>query len=194
MPISANEVYEIDHIKYRLLYIDEDYTKVALVNLEKEVLPFFMGMKEFLSNSKKTTDPFAKTISPEALPEKHVEKMNSKWENVSIVIEEEPEVYNKGYRNQIISLVVVKNGCERRSLVRDLYRYWQRGMNRFALLPEYEKVGKSLPKDGQGKPGKKRTIYKKFKEDGEERDELNGPAITESMLSIFRDYDLSRVF
>lgn len=188
MPISANEVYIIDHTLYRLLYIDDDYTKVALINLEKEIFPSFMEMKEFLSNSKKMKDPFAKVISPEALPEKHVDKMNRKWEIISKVIEEGPDVYNKGYRNQVISQIVKETNCKRRFLVRNLYRYWQRGMNRFALLPDYDNVGKAIPKDGQGKPGRKRNIYKKSQGTDKESEDLNGLAITESILTIFRDY------
>jgi len=183
MLLAINDVFVINNNKVRLLYIDEGYSKVTLINIEKESPPFFMSMSDFINDSTRIEDPYDKPISPEEPPDKFIKIMESKWEVLSQVTAHLPEIYNKGYRNNIINKVVSDTKCNRRALKRDMYRYWQRGMSRFALLPDYSNVGKAVPIEGQQKPGRKRNIHKnpEIKAD-------NGPFITASMLDTFKVY------
>lgn len=97
----------------------------------------------------KIKDPFAKVIYENKLSENQISKRNESWEFIDKYLEENKlELLNKSKRNNTIKKISEETGYSLTTVKKLFSRYWQRGMNKNALLPDYINSG------GKGKEKK----------------------------------------
>ncbi|NPU99905.1 MAG: DDE-type integrase/transposase/recombinase [Brevinematales bacterium] len=100
------------------------------------------------------TDPYGGYISEKSIDEKSKHIRDKAWEIVEPLILETPGVFEKELRGQLVKKTVANFGVNTHTVYRYLRRYWQRGMNKNALIPDYYYCG------GRGK--EKRAGIKKI--------------------------------
>lgn len=97
----------------------------------------------------KIKDPFAKVIYENKLSENQISKRNESWEFIDKYLEENKlDLLNKSKRNNTIKKISEETGYSLTTVKKIFSRYWQRGMNKNALLPDYINSG------GKGKEKK----------------------------------------
>ncbi|MEH2136713.1 Mu transposase C-terminal domain-containing protein [Nostoc sp.] len=179
----------------RVLWIDEGYTIAFVFDINtKTGFPEpkkISDITEAISDSralKLKSDPWARIVRDEDLSEKEKELRDRAWQIISFIITQEPSVYYRDYRGALVQQTIEKYNAGRSkgklveiSVYKYLRRFWQRGKNKNALLPDYANSG------GRGKPkasgDKKRGRPRKYAHDQEIGPGVN---VTEEDKKIFR--------
>ena len=103
-------------------------------------------------------EPFAVHVAtPESIQEK---KRDEAYSTLKPLLSRGIQLISKKDRNELIASVVKESGKPRLYVVRQLRRYWQRGMSPNALIPDYHRSGVKgkTRRDHGNKTGAKRTI------------------------------------
>lgn len=176
-----NQVYQYVDTKERIRVVYEAVDQVWLINIDDEsAWPVFKSAFDF---EEMIANDVIQSIS-EPFTFFHVEENSSQstkrdeaYSLLQILLKEHAELLSKNSRNQVIRKAVLDTGKPRIYYVRQLRRYWQRGMTPNALLPDYHKSG------GKGKP--RRNIDNKL---GRKRTTNAGigAIITDDVADIFR--------
>lgn len=179
----------------RVLWIDEGYTIAFVFDINiKTGFPEPKKISEIIeaiSDSralKLKSDPWARIVRDEDLSEKEKELRDRAWQIISFIITQEPSVYYRDYRGALVQQTIEKYNAGRSkgklveiSVYKYLRRFWQRGKNKNALLPDYANSG------GRGKSkasgDKKRGRPRKYAHDQEIGTGVN---VTEEDKKIFR--------
>ncbi|BCC15087.1 hypothetical protein BC30048_p2100 (plasmid) [Bacillus cereus] len=162
--IYINQVlqYVTDSKRIRVIDIEESY--VYIVNIDttsampqKElygVLQTDIKQGELLV----VMDPYAKAIPDNELTEVQIRKREEDWYIVEkYILHNMSELLNKQGRENKIQEIVKDSGLGKTKVKKLLSRYWQRGMNKNAMLPDYANSGgkgrsKSLTNTKIGRP------------------------------------------
>lgn len=105
-------------------------------------------------------DPFAKVIDEKTLSELQISKRNSDWEVIlKYWTNDRQELLEKKSRNTTFEKISQEIGLSVPKVKKLFSRYWQRGMNKNALLPDYINSGakgkeRKLSKNKVGRPKK----------------------------------------
>ena len=96
---------------------------------------------------------------PIKLTKKQTEAAEEAWKLIGGFVTDEPRCYIKKLRARFISQKAEETGCQRTKISRLLHRYWEGGMTRDALIPQYDKRG------GEGDAGRlvKKPLGRKSK-------------------------------
>jgi hypothetical protein len=159
--ISINSVYKYVDIdngeRIRVLEIDELF--VYVVNLDGDTsMPkqeYKQKLQEELEGDKlvKIKDPYIRIFKEDELTEIQIVKRNDDWEFIQRYwIEYKNEILNKSKRAKALRNICDESNKGMIKVKRLFSRFWQRGMNRNALLPDYDKSG------GRGKEKKLSTL------------------------------------
>ena len=109
-------------------------------------------------------DPWLKIIREEDINEKNKERRDRAWQIISYIINacDEPNIYDSGIRSKYIKEASKRFHISDRSIYEYLKKYWQRGLTKNALLPDYHNCGcKGIERDvGKKKRGRPRKDYK----------------------------------
>lgn len=139
--------------RIRIIDIIEDY--VYLVNIDAATsMPrkeLFKTIEEEIDGEKLITikDPFSKIINEKELSEFQINKRNVAWEFIEKYWEiNKYELLEKKHRENKLMEIANISGLRLLKVKRIFSRYWQRGMNKNALLPDYINSG------GKGKEKK----------------------------------------
>ncbi len=103
-------------------------------------------------------DPYAKAIPDNELTEVQIRKREEDWYIVEkYILHNMSELLNKQGRENKIQEIVKDSGLGKTKVKKLLSRYWQRGMNKNAMLPDYANSGgkgrsKSLKNTKIGRP------------------------------------------
>ncbi|MCT4594618.1 MAG: transposase family protein [Anaeromicrobium sp.] len=132
----------------RIRVIHESESKVFIVDLNKDT-----SMPKCIDKEKveaeiynevliKIIDPYITNVEENTIPEKQRKKRDEEWEYISYLwpIHMEELLY-KNKRNYIIKNIAIEIGVKELKLKRLLTRFWQRGMNKNALLSDYKNSG-----------------------------------------------------
>lgn len=177
-----------DGERIRVVCIDDDQKYVYYVNLDCGVS---MPKKEFLEKLEmeistnvliRINDPFIKNIEEERLSTIEKEKRDSYWYIVKKYWDgDRRKILEKKGRQGVLEEIAKENGLNIASVKRIFSRFWQRGMNKNALLPDYENSGgkgksKKLNTDNKiGRPRKVNYIG----------DNVEGINVTEDIKKVF---------
>jgi hypothetical protein len=179
----------------RVLWIDEGYIIAFVFNIHAEKgFPEpkkVSEIKEAISDGralKLKLDPWARIVRDEDLSDKEKEIRDKAWEIISSIVVQEPSIYYRDRRGSLVKQVTEKYNAYKnkenliqRTVYGYLRRFWQRGKNKNALLPDYANSG------GKGKPKasgkKKRGRPRKYAHDQEIGTGVN---VTEEDKKIFR--------
>ena len=155
--ITINAVFkyvDIDNGE-RIRIIDVIENNIYIVNIDsitsmpkKENL---IKLEEEIETGKlvKIKDPFIKVIYENEISDIQVKKRNEWWEFIQKYYENNKlDLFDKSKRNQVLNKVSEDSHLSLTKVKKIFSRYWQRGMNKNALLPDYSQSG------GKGKEKK----------------------------------------
>lgn len=176
--IYINQVYQYTADAQRIRIIDIEEPYVYVVNIDTTSA---MPKKELLSQLKteieqrellKVADPYARTILDSDLTSVQIKKRDEDWENVEkFILPIMKELLRKQGREAKIRKICLETVLGKTKVKKLLTRYWQRGMNKNAMLPDYANSGgrgkvKTLSNEKVGHP--RRVMI-----DGEYRSGIN---------------------
>lgn len=151
----------------RILWIDEGYIISYCIDIMNPnafpVVRTIKDLQEAIENGdaqKLFKDPWIrlpKTGKSESRDEKRRDKA---WSTISTIVEREPDIYIRSLRGSLVQQVVQELKVTSTTVYKLLRRYWQRGKNRNALLPDFDRCGGrgKFKAAGEKKRGRKR-IY-----------------------------------
>ena len=131
---------------------------------------------QFLAN-----DPYQRIVTEEELSDKAKTIRDKAWEIVSTIAsqEEEPFIYNANYRAEQMIKASQWFGIGKKTILKYLRRYWQRGKTKNALLPDFDRI--AVSNKGRSSIGNKRGRPRKY-----EGIVGQGINVTEDMQRTFR--------
>ncbi len=108
-------------------------------------------------------DPFSIAILEESINSKSKTIRDKSWKIIENAVSNEPEIYFREKRGSIINEIKNEHGIQKKYIYKYLRRYWQRGKNKNALLPDYWKSGgkgkdKVLGEKKIGRPRKTQNL------------------------------------
>lgn len=87
-------------------------------------------------------DPFSKILEDKELTEIQVKKRDSDWQLIEKYWEDNKnELLQKSYRSKVFKNISNESGVSLSTVKKLFSRFWQRGMNKNALLPDYINSG-----------------------------------------------------
>ncbi|MDZ8238660.1 MAG: DDE-type integrase/transposase/recombinase [Nostoc sp. ChiQUE01a] len=142
---------ENSHLIKRILWIDGDYNIAFVININSEKgLPECKKVSEILEDMsdglafKQKQDPWARIIREENLKDKEKQYRDKAWKIISSLVTQEPSIYYRNSRGMLIKQVITKynEGKDKDKLIEKtvygyLRRFWQRGKNLNALIPDF---------------------------------------------------------
>lgn len=169
----------------RILWISPDSKIVFTINIFKNVYRVKARIiREILDSIKDgyikivDYDPLKRLLIEEEISDKNKELRDKSWEIVKSIMVE-PDIYDSRKRRKLIISASEKFAVSERVIYKYLQRYFQRGMNKNALLPDFDNCG---GKDKEKQSGiRKRGRPKQFNNIVGE-----GINITDDIRSIFR--------
>ncbi|NAS19739.1 DDE-type integrase/transposase/recombinase [Clostridium butyricum] len=148
--ITVNEVFkyvDIDNGE-RIRVIDAIEDNIYIVNIDAVTS---MPKKEMLKKLEeeiecgrliRINDPFAKIIYENELSDIQISKRSEGWNFIQKYLENNKiYLFSKLKRNTVLKAISESEGLSLTKVKRLFSRYWQRGMNKNALLPDYIKSG-----------------------------------------------------
>lgn len=145
----------------RVLWIDPMGRGLFVIEVEAATaLPVFREMTDVQALIDQNAllvrddDPWLAPVSETGIPDDHKTKRDAAWTLIEPLVKDQPAIFVTRSRGRAIRRVMVASGVTNQTLYRLLRRYWQRGMTRNALLPDYAKCGA---------PGKERAITEQTK-------------------------------
>ncbi len=151
--IFVNEVYKYVEGKnkdalIRIITISQDKNIFYYVNLHTQFsMPSIYDMNSFLDEIEqgivlRVPDPYIKRIEESELSVKTREKRDSDWKLISYYWENEKvSLLTKSQRGKVFETIEEQYKVSKSSVKRMFTRFWQRGMNKNALLPDYMNSG-----------------------------------------------------
>jgi hypothetical protein len=163
----------------RVLWVDDGYKIAFVIDIHSEsALPRQISVSEIEEAIKSSSaikiskDPWIRIAIDGDISDKDKAIRNNNWEVIASIVSQEPSIYYRDRRGALISELIEgynanlnedRYNLTKRSVYKYLRRYWQRGKNLNALLPDYKNCG------GEGKPklagDKKRGRPRKYAHD-----------------------------
>ncbi len=175
----------------RIVWIDENYIIAFLFDINtNKGLPYpkrISEIEEAIAEEyawKLKSDPWLKIVTEDQLSDKEIEIRNRAWKVISNLVQQEPNIYDRALRGSLVNEAIASSEekITKKTIYSYLRKYWQRGKNKNALLPDYYNSG------GRGKTknyssDKKRGRPRKYSKNSKIGSGVN---ITEEDRRIFR--------
>ncbi len=132
--------------EYRILWASKEQDIAYIYALACDKLPMKVGFRELEAQimdgtlSEQHVDRYSKAVCEDELPESYKKVRDAIWQKVEKLVYREPEIYDRHQRGKMIAELKA-DGIEPKSIYRYLKRYWQRGKNKNAFLPDYQHSG-----------------------------------------------------
>ena len=172
----------------RIIWLNEDNTYCYYVNLEGECpLPKGKIVSKLIAEIEigdftEISDPFAIVIDENDIPHKYKQIRDANWEIVNFLWNtQSKDVLFKDKRAKCIKEAADKFNTYEKKIIRIISRFWQRGMNKNALLLDYSNTAAKGQEKGEN--GIKRGRPKKPSYFGEVPEGVN---VTEEIKSQIR--------
>lgn len=173
-----------EHSKIRIIWINPSNKHAYFVSLKGSTsMPQIISLSNLRNQIEDETllivpDPYIINIQEENIPAKYKKIRDENWSIISEVWTNDKEILIKSKRKNILKEAAKKHNISEKKVKRILSRFWQRGMTKNALLPDYS---------NSGAKGKKRTPGNRKR--GRPRKYSNrsvGINIDENILNIFK--------
>lgn len=169
MNIYVNELLEDknDRCFYRVLWIDPGNIIAYIIDVESpKALPAIRRVSELIEGIingeilKHRRDPYLASSS--SIDKSNPDYKEKAWNIIRDIVKAEPDIFISEKRGKLIGETMKKHKITKMTLYKYLRRYWQRGKNPNALIPDFKNSGaRGVPKKAKnGRIG--RTA--KFKE------------------------------
>lgn len=127
---------------YRILWIDPSYTLTYVIDVNySNALPFILQIKAIeqkLSCSEYTIQEDMRVLLKRKPTEKDIEHRDKNWRVIKDLIHLVPDIYQESRRKKLIVEVMDKYHIKsHKTLYKYLRKYWQRGMIKDSLFPDY---------------------------------------------------------
>lgn len=86
-------------------------------------------------------DPYLVSADTSRLPPRHLQVRDRAWEIVRALTADEPAIYQASSRGRLVLALSAQYDVSHPSIYRYLRRFWERGQNPNALLPDYKNSG-----------------------------------------------------
>lgn len=189
MIFTKNQLFKINLLDNasteRILWIDSNYGNCITIDIEKENTKAKPEMKKLETLHQLfddgilelvQKDPYRILFREEDLNESEINNRNSRWDLIQELVKLEPDIYLET-TNSMIKRVFQDKKVSVSSVYRNLRLYWQRGMVKNALLPDFRVCG------GKGKRKKLGDAKVGFRNKGEEAQGIN---VTEEVDYFFK--------
>ncbi|WP_375199898.1 Mu transposase C-terminal domain-containing protein [Bacillus sp. RS11] len=162
--IYINQVlqYTADSQRIRIIEIEESYAYIVNIDttsaMPKRELYSHLEIELEQGELLRISDPFAKAIPDDELTSVQISKRDEDWATVeNFILPNMKELLKKKGREVKIIEITAESGLGKTKVKKLLSRYWQRGMNKNAMLPDYANSGgrgktKNLSNDKVGRP------------------------------------------
>jgi hypothetical protein len=185
-----NDVYSRTDGCYRYLSeVDDGYVLIDID--ESNAMPKVVNFEQIDKEVREGTifeieDPWLSSVQRNYSPDHSYIKMRNDNFNLIKDIVTHPEFYRANIRGAITQILVDKGVAAKSTLYRYARRYWQRGQNINALLPDYAKCGIKIDKenspDGRANRSNK-ALDKKGVDISPELEALMHSAVMDTILS-----------
>lgn len=175
----------------RILWIDEGYVLAFVIdiNINKGV-PYpknIYEIEEAISEGyaiKLKADPWFKILTEDNLSEQEKQIRNRAWDIILELVTREPDIYNSKIRGSLVMNAIDKreDKITKKTIYGYLRKYWQRGKNKNALLPDYYNSG-GRGKTKQYSQDEKRGRPRKYSNSSQIGEGIN---VTEEDRRVFR--------
>ena len=161
--IVVNELYHQDDKCFRILWTDERNDLVARIAIkDKRGMPELMSFEAMFSLvgegvvTKSDHDPYSGWPLESSLSEVVKNKRDGNWLTIESLVRSEPDIFFPEPRSRLLREKSDDTGVALATLYKFLRRYWQRGLCKNALLPDYRNCGsRGQPREaGRAKRGR----------------------------------------
>ncbi|ALC87387.1 hypothetical protein AM499_17375 [Bacillus sp. FJAT-22090] len=164
--LSVNElIVDVDIDKsYRILWIDSGYVIAYVIDINDcKACPFIMTIKEIEEqiNTASYTLQVDENVTLKRIPtEKDIQHRDKTWMIIKDIVGMEPGIYQKEKRYKLIKEAMVKHNIKsQNTFYKNLRKYWQRGMMKDSVLPDFHSKNKEKQyKKKTGRPNKNGLI------------------------------------
>jgi hypothetical protein len=143
MLLRANDTDDV----LRVLWVSRDKEYAYVFNITKMSMPELVSFKELQTKIAEgllvvqTDDPFLSVVLEDVLSDTEKEHRDAIWRLVESVVLDEPRIYIRSSRTEIMSLAVASAGKDLKTFHRYLKTYWQCGKTKNAFIPKFSKRG-----------------------------------------------------
>lgn len=144
--LVVNTVMEYKSIKekIRIVYINSSYEYLYVIKLLGECpAPKYMLVKDIIISIEneeliEVDDPFNKYINEIDIPERH-RKQRDKYYNIvsDLWYKDREKILDRNVRGELIRKIFWEHSISEKTVLRLITRFWQRGMSKNSLLPDY---------------------------------------------------------
>ncbi|NFO46723.1 DDE-type integrase/transposase/recombinase [Clostridium botulinum] len=166
--ISVNSVFKYMDIENgeRIRVIETDEDNIYIVNIDAATsMPRSEKLEKLQEEIKiekliEIKDPFLKILEDKELTPVQIRKRDNDWKLIEDYWEDNKmKLLKKAYRNKIFKNISEESGVSLSTVKKLFSRYWQRGMSKNALLPDYINSGakgkeRKLSENKVGRPKK----------------------------------------
>lgn len=152
--ISVNDILIMkdDEKEYRVLWLSRDRDIAYIFDLSCAEMPVPVSLEQLKQQisdgiiERSTNDKYINTKLDSEIAENEKSFRDSIWSIMEDLIVQEPAIFERMQRGQLVAQQMAATGKTRGTLHRYLKWYWQRGKNKNAFLPLFHNKG------GKGKP------------------------------------------
>ncbi|RST76164.1 transposase [Siminovitchia acidinfaciens] len=174
MILAKNQLLEINlsnnKIVERILWIDKNYSYCFTIDIEKNntnALPLIKELETLhrlveLGDVKPLlNDPYKIFYDESAITTAEKNTRDNRWDQIKELVKMEPDIYLESI-NSMIKRVYKDSKVSRSSIYKYLRLYWQRGMVKNSLIPDFRDCGGrgKRKKLGDKKTGRPKTYIK----------------------------------
>ena len=161
--ILVNELYSRDDECFRVLWTDYRNDLVACIAIDDDKgMPELTSLEDLASLmdegvvTKSDSDPYSGWPLESSLSEALKEKRDRSWRLIESLVRLEPDIFLPDRRIRLLREKRGDTGVSLATLYKLLRRYWQRGLCKNSLLPDYRNCGArgQAKKAGEAKRGR----------------------------------------
>lgn len=180
--IAVNQLLKNDDDRIiRVLWIDEDYSKAFVIEIEGSTFPYSLITAELESMEK--ISEFVAPILDDDVSAKDKEIRDKRWNTIKEIAEKEPDIFFTKSRGKLVSGVLNKGLSSEKYIYAYLKQYWRRGKTVNALLPDFGKCGRANNIENSKLKGRKPKYESNI------RTIVITPKIEKIFKTVFREYN-----
>lgn len=163
--LVVNKVFKDVHTDevFRILWIDSDTTICYIIDINaKKPLPIKRSVrviKDGFLNSDLVDEEdgfLANRLVGYTMDDKDRKIRDRAWNSIKEILSKEPEIYDRKFRGKLISDAVKRGLASDNTILKNLRKFWQRGMVINCLLPDYMNCGNKDNYEYKNKVGRPR--------------------------------------
>jgi len=184
--LLKNDIFRHEQQRYRVLHTDPDQQIVWAIALDDtNAWPIELPSAIAHALSPADSDVAALVLSPTAAM---LTKRNEAYDRLRPLIASVPHIYDAKHRGPLIERRAYDLGCSKRTLYKDLRRFFQGGQTPDALLGRYENCGRRELSNTGNRGRKAMPRLSGYDDPGEVANGYNTYQLTDDDIAIFRKH------